>query len=221
MNSTLRAILATAVLIGIFLAGGLVGGIVIVHVARGRLARYERAHQEEQAQRVQEQQKLVRMIEDLRTQQLQQQKQLTQWHSQQHGRPSPERFGPQLMRRFVNQVQATPEDREKIRPLGNTAAEELRRLQRDTTHHTEMVLEQLEDQIAAVLTPAQRDHFNDMVQNWRSAFQKYNLEQQQRQAEARVLEQQRRQQASLPALAPARSAPAPAAPVPAPDTVAK
>jgi len=209
MNPTLRAIVATATLIGIFLAGGLVGGVVIVHVARGRLAVYERAHQEEQTRHEQEQQKLVRMIEDLRTQQQQQQKQLAQWHSQQRDRPSPERFGPQLMRRFVNQVQPTPEQRDKIRPLVNDTAEELRRLQRDTAHHTEVVLEHLEDQIAAVLTPAQRDHFNDLVQNWRAAFQRYNFEQQQRQAEARFLEQKRRQQAGLSA--PPAPNPAPAA----------
>ncbi len=83
------------------------------------------------------------------------------------------------MQRFINQIQPTPEQREKIRPLVDQAAEDLRRLRLDTAHSTEVTLEQLQDQIAALLTPEQRERFNEMIQRSRDRFQRYNFEQQQ------------------------------------------
>ena len=88
------------------------------------------------------------------------------------------------MQRFVNQIRPTADQREKIRPMVNDAAESLRRLRRDTTHSTELILQNLEDQISVVLAPAQRDHFNDMIQRNREALQQYNQQLQQRQAGA-------------------------------------
>jgi hypothetical protein len=201
MSQFLRIASVVAAFVVILVAGAVVGGVVMVQMTRGRFERFSHERQEEQRQREEEnhrheaeQQQLMRMIGSLRVQ-LQQ----VQQQSQQGGRggpggsrglPQPQQFGPQLMQRFINQIKATPEEREKIRPLVNQAAEDLRRLRRDTTHSTEVILEHLEDQIAAILDPAQRDRFSDLIQRWRDAFQKYNFEQQQRQAQQRLLEQQ-------------------------------
>ena len=93
------------------------------------------------------------------------------------------------MQRFINQLHPTPAQREQIRPLVDQAAESLRRLRADTAHTTEVTLEHLEDQISAVLQPAQRDRFNELIARWREAFQRFNQEQQRRQAEQRLQEQ--------------------------------
>jgi Asp-tRNA(Asn)/Glu-tRNA(Gln) amidotransferase A subunit family amidase len=137
------------------------------------------------------------------------------------------------MQRFVNQIKPapTPEERDQIRPLVNQAAEDLRRLRQETAHSTEKTLEHLEDQIAAILTPAQRDRFSDLIQHWRDDFQKYNSDQQQRQAQQRLLEQQmqqrrqqqqkqqlmqQQQQMEAPLGSPSPPAPAAAPPPPSP-----
>jgi hypothetical protein len=265
MNQALRVALILAAFAGIFGAGAVLGGVVMVHFAKERFDRLDNDRKEEQRHHQQEQHRLAQIGEGLRMQMqrqqqdFQQQRQLLQQLQQQQasraaqpgqagqpGRslPSPEQFGPQLLQRYVNQIQprATNEQRDKIRPMVNQAAEDLRRLRRDTAHSTELILQQLQDQIASVLTPEQRDRFTDAIARWRDNFQKYNAEQQQRQAQARLAEQdqlkriqQRRQQQrppqakgppaspapsvpppSSPSTPPAASAPAPAATAPAP-----
>lgn len=193
MNQAFRVALVIVVFFGIFAAGAVTGLVITSHVAARRLDFLKQEHQEERQrqeqqeqadrlQREQEQQKLTDMIGMLR-QQVQQQ-------SQQRRQPGPGQFGPQLMQRFVNQIQPTPEERQKIRPLVFQSAEDLRRLRLDTAHSTELILEHLQDQIAALLTPDQRDRFDQMIQRSRAAFQKYNLEQQMRQTRQRQQEQQ-------------------------------
>jgi protein involved in polysaccharide export with SLBB domain len=225
MNQALRVALILAAFVGIFAAGAAVGGVVMAHFAKERFDRLDSDRKEEQRHHQQEQRRLAMMSEGLRMQLQRQQQdfqqqrqQLQQLQQQQASRgaqagqpgralPSPEQFGPQLMQRFVNQIQprASNDQRDKIRPMVNQAAEDLRRLRRDTAHSTELILQQLQDQIAAVLTPEQRDHFTDAIARWRDAIQKYNTEQQQRQAQARLAEQeqlkriqQRRQQQQRP-----------------------
>jgi len=233
MNQFLKIAAIVATFSVIFLAGAVIGGVVVAQFSRVRFERFDHQRQMEQqrlqaqrqveqAQRQLEQQRFNQMLGSLRQQLQGQQQQMQQ--AQRRALPAPEQFGPQLMQRFVNQIRPTPDEREKIRPLVNQAAEDLRRLRRDTTHSTEMILEHLQDQISAILNPVQRDRFSDMVQGWRDKFQQFNLEQQQRQAQQRLLEQQQQQRQSepgpgveAPSAGPpqAPSAPAPAAPPPA------
>jgi Ca-activated chloride channel family protein len=238
MSQALRVALILAAFVGIFAAGAAVGGVVMVHFAKVRFDRLDGDRKEEQRRHQQEQRRLTQISEGLRQQmqrqqqdsqqQRQQLQQLQQQLQQRGGQPArtlptPEQFGPQLMQRYVNQIQprASNEQRDKIRPMVNQAAEDLRRLRRDTAHSTELILEKLQDDIAAVLTPQQRDRFTDAIQRWRDTFQKYNAEQQQRQAQARLFEQQqaqriqqRRQQQQQPAVAKAAGTPAVSSPVP-------
>jgi hypothetical protein len=244
MNQALRVALILAAFVGIFAAGAVLGGVVMAHFAKERFDRLDSDRKEEQHHHQQEQRRLTMVSEGLRMQlqrqqqDFQQQRQQLQQLQQQQQRsgpagqpgrtlPSPEQFGPQLMQRFVNQIQprASNEERDKIRPMVNQAAEELRRLRRDTAHSTELILQRLQDQIAGVLTPEQRDHFTDAIARWRDAIQKYNNEQQQRQAQARLAEQEqlkriqqrRQQQQHPPQAAGAIAAPVtPAPPSPAP-----
>jgi hypothetical protein len=232
MSQALKVFIGVLAFVGIFLAGAVTGVGVYAILSRGRMQQFQHEHQLEQVQhqmeqqeRQMEKQQFTQLVGVLR-QQLQQQQQLRQqqpgpMQAGQRRLPAPEQFGPQLMQRFTNQIRPplTPDERATIRPLVNQTAEDLRRLRRDTTNKTEDMLEHLQDQISAVLTPAQRDRFGDMIQRWRDAFQKYNADQQQRQAAQKMMEQrrQREMQQLNPAGSPPPAAPAPdSAPAPAP-----
>jgi uncharacterized membrane-anchored protein YhcB (DUF1043 family) len=233
MNQALKVIVVILAFVGIFLAGAVTGGVVMTIVSKAHLQQLQHEHQLEQAQhqleqqeRQMEKQQFTQLVGVLRQQLQQQQQQLQQRPPARDGQtgqrrlPAPEQFGPQLMQRFTNQIRPplTPEERATIRPLVNQTAEDLRRLRRDTTNKTEEMLEHLQDQISAVLTPAQRDRFGDLIQRWRDAFQKYNADQQQRQAEQRLLEQRRQKQMQQMAPAGSPSPPPAAAPAPAAAT---
>ena len=206
MSHAFRVAVVILVFVGIFAAGAATGVLVTARVARRNIERMERQRreemqrddqreQEDRAQREKDQQRLMDQIATLR-QQVQRSQQL------QRGPAGPVSLGPQLMQRFINQVQPTPEQRARIRPMVLQAAEELRRLRRDTAESTEHVLEGLQDKIAAVLTPEQQERFRQMIERSRKAFRRYNQEQMRRQAE------QRRQEQGLP--------PAPTQPAPTP-----
>jgi hypothetical protein len=200
MNQAFRVAIVILVFFGIFAAGAVTGLVITAHFANRRVEHFMHERQEEarlQEQRDQddrlrsekEQQKLVDMVASLREQ--------VQWQSQQPSQQrmasAPGQFGPQLMQRFINQIMPTPEQREKIQPLVYQAAEDLRRLRRDTAHSTELILEQLQDQIATLLTPEQRGRFDAMIQKSRNAFKRYNFEQQLRQQQQRQQEQREQQ----------------------------
>ena len=207
MNQAFKVAIVVLALLGIFATGAVVGLVVTAHFSNRRFENYERERKEELRQQEQkaaeaarreqeEQQKLVQMVAQLRQQ--------VQRQSQQRMPPAQAQFGPQLMQRFINQIKPTPEQREALRPLVYQAAEELRRLRRDTAHSTELILEQLQDRISALLTPEQRDRFEVMIQRSREAFKRYNLEQQRRQEQQRHQEQQHRpEQQPMPPPAPA------------------
>lgn len=94
----------------------------------------------------------------------------------------PEQFDAQLMRRWTNgnQLGLTPEQRQRIRPIVFEAAESLRRLRRDTLHSEQLTIEHMQDEIAALLTPEQRQKFEAMIELQRARMQKFIQEQQQR-----------------------------------------
>lgn len=193
MNQALRVVVVVLAFVGIFLAGAITGGVTTAQFIERRRAPFER-------ERFQEHQRLVAENASLRQQlQLDEQK-LRSWRPPARGRQggpwqdrrraAPEQFGTELMQRFVNQVHPTPAQREQIRPLVFQAGEDLRRLRRDTANNAEIIVERLEDQISAVLAPAQRDRFDDLIQRWRDAFSRYNRQMQQMQAKQRQREMQ-------------------------------
>ena len=98
--------------------------------------------------------------------------------------PQPENFGVQVMNRWLrsNQLDLTPEQRQQIRPIVNDTQESLRRLHRDDLHNGEIIIEKMQDQVAAVLTPAQRAKFDNMINQQRRRMQQYIQLQQRRAA---------------------------------------
>ena len=72
------------------------------------------------------------------------------------------RIAPALMRSFTQRLNPTAEQRERIRPLVNRAAEDLNRLQREHFQDTGRVSERLYTDVSAVLTVEQRTKLEKM-----------------------------------------------------------
>ncbi|MEO5961736.1 MAG: hypothetical protein ABIR80_21695 [Opitutaceae bacterium] len=90
---------------------------------------------------------------------------------------APPQFGPQLMRRFTEQLNLSREQKMKIRPIATRTEEELRRIRRETQHNTELVIERMQDQVAALLTPEQRGRFDELVFQARDRVKRFIREQ--------------------------------------------
>lgn len=102
------------------------------------------------------------------------------------GRPplaKPEDFGPRLVGRWVlqnNQLDLTPAQKEQVRSIVWDTAEDLQRTRVETAHSAVLLLENMQDQIDAVLNPEQRVRFHQMVQNQRERFARFTKEYQRR-----------------------------------------
>jgi Spy/CpxP family protein refolding chaperone len=93
--------------------------------------------------------------------------------------PRPEQFNAQLARRWMNnQLNLTPAQRQKILPVINGAAEDMRRLRTESTHNGELIMDRMYDDISAVLNPAQRIRFDNLVNAARERMKEFNLQQQ-------------------------------------------
>jgi hypothetical protein len=92
--------------------------------------------------------------------------------------PRPEQFMPQLAKRWMNnQLNLSANQKEKILPVINDAAEDMRRLRGEATHNGELILEHMQDEIAAVLTPAQRIRFDNLIETNRARLRQFSLQQ--------------------------------------------
>ena len=97
-------------------------------------------------------------------------------HYAQQRLPAPDQFGPQLMRRFATQLDLTPEQKEKIKPIVMQGADELRQLRRSTEGTTRAVIERMQGEIAAVLTPEQKTKFDDLISQQRERMKRFGEE---------------------------------------------
>jgi len=229
MSTAWRVVLLIAAFVVVFIFGGVIGGSTEVLLNRRHFEEVRSDRDKAQAERAMERQKLAeesaRQIALLRQQIAQLQQQQSRGGMMiRRGPLAPEQFGPHLMQIFANRLELTADQKQQVHTLVFQTGEELRRLSRDTGHSSQIAIEHLEDQISALLTPAQRDQFNGMIQHSREAFQHWNEQQQQWRAQQR-LEQQGLRQGGRPGPGPAKnpapsapaapSAPPPAAPAPA------
>ena len=77
--------------------------------------------------------------------------------------PMGERFAPQLMERLAKDLDLTPDQQARLKPIIDRENEELRQLRRTAQRTTAAVLVRLESEIAAVLTPEQKAKFDEQV----------------------------------------------------------
>jgi Spy/CpxP family protein refolding chaperone len=87
--------------------------------------------------------------------------------------PGGEQFGPQLMERLVKQLDLTPDQQAKVKPIVDSATEELRQLRHTTQRTTASVLVRMQGDIAAVLTPDQKAKFDAQVSQARERIRHF------------------------------------------------
>ena len=86
---------------------------------------------------------------------------------------SPEQFGPQLMKRYTAKLELTPEQQDKINPLIMRAGEELRQMRRATWTNSQAVIDRVEAEISAQLTPEQKTKFEQMHLEQRDRMKRF------------------------------------------------
>jgi Spy/CpxP family protein refolding chaperone len=93
---------------------------------------------------------------------------------------STEQMGPQLIRRIAmtDDLALAPAQRFRINQISRTAAEKLNRLRRETTLNSLLIIEEMQDEISALLTPAQRAKFEVLLTDQRERMLQYKQDQQ-------------------------------------------
>jgi hypothetical protein len=98
---------------------------------------------------------------------------------------------PQLMRRYVDRLDLTAEQKERINPLIQRAAADLRRQQQTNFRETGIILQHLQEDLGKELTSAQRGRLDEMAERQRQIIE---------QRERQQAEKQRAQQGQKPAV---------------------
>jgi len=85
----------------------------------------------------------------------------------------PAQIGPQLMRRFVNQLDLSKEQRARILPIVRGTVAQLARERREVQLNSALLIEKMQDEIAEVLTPEQRQKFEELISQQRARLQQF------------------------------------------------
>jgi Spy/CpxP family protein refolding chaperone len=97
----------------------------------------------------------------------------------QPGKPARvEQFGPGLLRGFIKQLDLTDAQRARIQPIVRRTVGQLARERREVQLSTALTIERMQDEIADVLTPEQRAHFEDLIAKQRQRLQEFRKAQQ-------------------------------------------
>lgn len=84
-------------------------------------------------------------------------------------RPVPEEWAPKHLKRLVDRLELTPAQQEQIRPIVRRNMEQLNRVRNQSLAETQIVVESMQRDISAQLTPEQRTKFEQMNQELRKA----------------------------------------------------
>jgi Spy/CpxP family protein refolding chaperone len=85
-----------------------------------------------------------------------------------HGPPPvPEAWGRRHMERVVKELKLTPEQTERIQPIIKRNIEELTKLRRQSMRASHDIVERMEAEITAVLTPEQRTQYERILKERR------------------------------------------------------
>ena len=85
---------------------------------------------------------------------------------------------PQLMRRYVERLDLTAEQKERITPLIQRAAADLRRQQQTNFRETGIIFQHLQEDLAKELTPDQRTRLEEMAERQRLLIERQQQEKQ-------------------------------------------
>ncbi len=84
---------------------------------------------------------------------------------------------PQLMRRYVERLDLTAEQKDKVNPLLVRAAADIRRQQQTNLRETAIIIQHLQEDLAKELTPAQRVRLDEMAENQRQIIEQRERQQ--------------------------------------------
>lgn len=87
--------------------------------------------------------------------------------------PMGEQFAPRMMERLTSELQLTADQQAKIRPIIDARTTELRQLRRTTQKATANVLEHMQSDIAAQLTPEQKAKFEEQLKKQRERMRRF------------------------------------------------
>ena len=90
---------------------------------------------------------------------------------------------PQLMRRYVDRLDLTAEQKERVHPLIVRATNDLRRQQQTNLRETGIIIQHLQEDIAKELTPAQRGLLDEMAERQRQIIEERERAQKEKQRE--------------------------------------
>ena len=83
----------------------------------------------------------------------------------------PTAFGPQIMRGFEDRLDLSQEQRVRIAAIVRRAAWHLGRQRRETQLSSAVAMEHMQDEVASVLSPAQRLKFDELISEQRQRLQ--------------------------------------------------
>lgn len=82
-------------------------------------------------------------------------------------RLAPENWGPARLKKLEEQLNLTPEQIERLKPIVRRDVEDMNRLRQQGFQETRRILERMERDIAAVLTPEQKAKFEKLNEEMR------------------------------------------------------
>ncbi len=88
-------------------------------------------------------------------------------HSKIRERGAPEQWGPARLKMLADRLALTPEQIDRLKPIVRRDVEDLNRLRQQSFQETRRILERMERDIAAVLTPEQKRKFEDLNKEMR------------------------------------------------------
>ena len=90
--------------------------------------------------------------------------------------PSPEQWGPARLKKLSEKLGLSPEQEEKLRPIMVRDMAELGRLRTNCLAEAKKVFERMEHDISELLTPQQREKFEQMNREMREQMQRFMKE---------------------------------------------
>lgn len=91
-------------------------------------------------------------------------------------RPGPEQWAPSHLKRLMQRLELKPEQGEAIRPIVHRHMEDLTRLRTESMADIKRIIERMEREISAQLTPEQRTKFEQLNKEMRERAKKFSPE---------------------------------------------
>lgn len=93
---------------------------------------------------------------------------------------NPEQLGPALIRRFATseELNLGPVQKYKVQQISRTTGEKLVRLRRETALNSLLLIEEMQDEISAILTQPQKVKFEALLSEQREKMQAFKAKQQ-------------------------------------------